>query len=202
MNISPQIGQRHGKLTVVRIIKQNAGHRVVALCDCGETISLTFSNFLTKYASCVKNGCRFTHHKHGLCRRPEFHVWITINQRCNNKGNHKYPIYGGRGIKICKRWSEFVNFYADMGPRPSPLHSIDRIDNDGNYCPENCRWATKEIQANNRRTNIYVTHKGERVSVTQLERRLGVRCNSIGQRLRRGWSINRATQSLDLITGN
>ena len=84
-----------------------------------------------------------------------------MKSRCNNPNNNQYSDYGGRGIRVCERWSTFENFLADMGERPTPKHSIDRIDVNGDYCPENCRWATKEEQNNNKRNCILVTYNGK-----------------------------------------
>ncbi len=83
---------------------------------------------------------------------PEYRVWAGMKSRCLNENSQKYHLYGGRGIKICKEWLDsFYNFYNDMGPRPTDKHSIDRIDSDGNYEPNNCRWATAKEQASNRK---------------------------------------------------
>lgn len=91
--------------------------------------------------------------KHGLCSSPEYRAWSHMKERCSNIKAQEYESYGGRGIKVCERWLKFENFYADMGDRPSNKHSLDRIDNDGNYEPDNCRWATGIEQVLNRRTN-------------------------------------------------
>lgn len=117
--------------------------------------------------------CQFCNKKHGKSNLKEFRLWCGLKQRCNDINCSKYPIYGGRGIKVCERWHSFENFISDMGPRPSPKHSIDRINNDGNYEPENCRWATVEEQSNNKRTTVRISFRGELVPLT-------IACRSLG----------------------
>ncbi len=94
----------------------------------------------------------------GLSRSPEYRAWQHMKSRCSNPRHHQYPRYGGRGIRVCARWlASFADFLDDMGPRPSPRHSLERRDNDGPYCPENCTWATAVQQMRNRRNTRFVT---------------------------------------------
>ena len=91
---------------------------------------------------------------HGMSKTPTYSVWCDMRKRCENKNNKSYPDYGGRGIKVCKRWLKFENFFEDMGLRPSPRHEITRLDNDGIYEPDNCQWSDNPIgQIRNRRTH-------------------------------------------------
>jgi len=101
-------------------------------------------------------------YRHGYCYIKEYRTWADIKGRCNNPKNKAYKWYGGRGIKVCEKWSNnFLAFYEDMGPKPSSELSIDRINPDGNYKPGNCRWATYIIQANNKTNTLKVKYKGQ-----------------------------------------
>ena len=97
---------------------------------------------------------------------PEYTVWGNMRDRCNRPANKQFHNYGGRGIRVCERWDSFPAFLEDMGPRPSPEHEIDRIDNDGDYEPNNCRWATPAEPRRNKRTNRLLTVNGETLTVT------------------------------------
>jgi len=114
-----------------------------------------------------------------------------MKSRCNNPKIPGYKWYGQRGIKVCDRWLSFENFFADMGERPDGC-SIDRIDSDMDYCPQNCRWATPEIQSNNTRRCKFIEANGKRLTVAQWARETGLSENCIHGRLRRGWSPARA----------
>jgi hypothetical protein len=127
-------------------------------------------------------------YKHGLWDSVEYDAFQAMHQRCEHPKNKQYPNYGGRGIKVCNRWKTFIPFFEDMGLRPSPRHSIDRINNNGDYSPKNCRWATVKVQSSNRRNNRF--YKG--LTITQWGERLNIRPKTIWERMRIGWSIKKA----------
>lgn len=127
--------------------------------------------------------------KHGMSggKCAEYRIWNTMKGRCLNPRNKDYPKYGGRGVTVYLRWHDFMNFFADMGRRPSPSHTVDRINNDGNYEPENCRWATMAEQCSHRKTCRYLEVDGKVMTITQWERHVGMNKGIIRQRLRLGW---------------
>ena len=110
---------------------------------------------------------------HGMAGTPLFRVWSSMKNRCANQKVAGYKDYGGRGVSVCERWKSFENFYADMGDRPSDKHSLERRDNDGNYEPSNCYWATKAEQAKNRRNTKFIEANGERLHLAEWARKLG-----------------------------
>lgn len=134
--------------------------------------------------------------KHGHAKRghatPEYRTWLGMIGRCHCPTATRYRDYGGRGVVVCERWrNSFENFLADMGPKPTPQHSIDRIDNSGNYEPSNCRWATMREQMRNRSGNRFITIDGVTQCVKDWERQAGLVNSCISGRLNRGWPINR-----------
>lgn len=146
-------------------------------CNCGKMKIVTISDLVRKDGSGTKScGCLNREHahrmgkswlRHGYSAKREYRIWVGMIERCFDKDHPAYKNYGNRGISICDRWlngcdgkSGFECYVDDMGPRPSPKHSIDRINNNGNYEPENCRWATAKIQTNNMRVNRIVTAFG------------------------------------------
>lgn len=126
---------------------------------------------------------------------PEYFIWHTMKTRCSSPGNKRYERYGGRGITVCERWQTFDNFLADMGYRPSPKHSIDRINNDGNYEPGNCRWATWQEQAVNKSDTRLLTYKGETLPMAEWARRIGLPPNTLSYRIRHGWPVDKAIET-------
>lgn len=119
-------------------------------------------------------------------------IWGNIKNRCNNPNNPAYANYGGRGIKVCERWQIFANFYEDVGENPGKM-TLDRIDNDGDYSPDNCRWATRKQQANNRRTNRLVTIDGMTRTLAEWIEASPIKSSTVRQRFYvYGWSIKDA----------
>jgi hypothetical protein len=137
--------------------------------------------------------CGCLHEFHGRSHSSEYGVWQRMIQRCINPKNRRFDIYGGRGITVCDRWlASFAAFLADMGPRPSSKHSIDRIDNDGHYEPGNCRWATAHEQARNKRNNRLLTHDGKTLCLQGWAEQTKIHSATIATRLDMGWSIEEA----------
>lgn len=117
--------------------------------------------------------------------RGVYSIWASMRDRCNNPKNKAFPHYGGRGIKVCERWNDYEAFKSDMGDRPAGM-SINRINNDGDYCPENCKWATTAEQANNKRSNRLLTYEGKTQTVMQWARELSINHDAVYGRLRNG----------------
>jgi hypothetical protein len=126
-------------------------------------------------------------------KMPEYRTWINMRSRCNTPSSSGFHRYGGRGIRVCDRWNaSFEAFLDDMGPRPSPKHSIDRIDVDGNYEPKNCRWATAKQQMRNFSDNRLVEMDGRVVPLVEAVEASGLKYNTILYRLKRGWTLDQA----------
>lgn len=210
-NIKDYTGLRFGRVTV---LSQSVGHRYtlygVCVCDCGVEKIIRISHLVRgKIVSCgcsTRERIAILNKKHGLSKTSMHNIWKNIKVRCKDKSNKNY---GGRGISICDKWDEsFEAFLQDMGPRPSNKHSIDRIDNNGNYEPSNCRWATAKEQANNKRKAIHPTsHKdGKKLTFNGVTKSLyewGKDLNGgptlVGHRLNRGWDLQKALTTPKII---
>lgn len=163
----------------------------ICKCDCGNTTRATITSIkkgTTKSCGCFKKN-RLT--KHGMTETREWHTWKNMLERCNLPTRRDFHRYGGRGISCCKRWNNFKNFYKDMGKKPVGM-TIGRIDNDGDYSPENCRWETPRQQANNRRNNRLVTFGDKTKTMAQWSRATGINQDTLWRRLNRGWSTEDA----------
>lgn len=188
------IGQRFGRWTVIAEA-QKYRHKVLWPCRCDCGVERLVENWKmrsggSRSCGCLRRDLRGTQgFKHGMVGTPEYRIWAGMLRRCRLGSKTQYHRYGGRGITVCERWEEFENFYADMGMRPSPNHSIDRINNDGNYEPGNCRWATTKEQGENK---CSVRPIGGFPSMAAASRALGVSYNIVCLRISYGWSEERA----------
>lgn len=190
-------GDRYGRLTITEEIAQRVfpsggkDRRFVCKCDCGQVTQVSL--MLLRRGDTKSCGCR-QRIKHGLNKSPMHRLWIGMRQRCLNPRNAHYCYYGGRGICVCERWNDFMAFLADMGPKPFPEATIERKDNEGNYEPSNCRWATRGEQMRNTRRNRLLTHKGTTQCLTDWAAATGVSVGCLGHRLRAGWTVEAALE--------
>lgn len=166
-------------------------------CECGTERVVdgqSLRNGRSKSCGCWNLEVRSTEGGLTMRHRGEYDVYRFMLRRCTDPENESYEGYGGRGITICDRWLEsFTNFFEDMGPRPTPKHQLDRIDNNGNYCKENCRWTTKLVQANNTRTNKLIEYNGETKTLADWARQYGLTHDALQTRLSKyQWPIEKA----------
>lgn len=185
-------GTKFGRLSVVEIIrgKGNVSGYVLCACSCGRNCKTTKSLLRRGLAvSCGQTGCKNVKRVNKRRKDNRYSVWTGMLARCNNRNSKDYKNYGQRGVSVCSRWESFELFCEDMGPRPSPQHSIDRIDNNGNYCPENCRWATPVRQSNNKRNNVVLTLNGQSNTIAEWSRELGINVTTLHYRYSAGMSV-------------
>lgn len=190
--------EKYGRLTLL----SGAGEKRLFRCDCGVEKMIYYRNALkglSQSCGCLHkeraSQAKTTHgHSRGGKITPEYQTYRSMIARCTRPTNVRFAEYGGRGIKVCDRWlRDFSAFYADMGQRPSPAHSIDRVDNDADYEPSNCRWATRHTQARNKRNNIVLVAFGESMALSEASHRYGIPYTTLKARiLKFGWSHERA----------
>lgn len=190
-------GKVFGRWTVL----EYSGRRYVSripmwkcACECGASKVVSSANLefgTSKSCGCLSAELTSDREKdHGRSGSRTHKIWTQLRQRCNNPKDDAYHRYGGRGIKVCERWSSFQNFLDDMGEAPEAL-TLDRIDNDGNYEPGNCRWATRKEQARNRTSNVNLTFEGKTLNLTAWSEVTGISQGTMTARLARGWSAER-----------
>lgn len=191
-------GRKFGMLTVSEWAgRDNRGTYLWRCnCECGNSsvvVVTSLKSGLTRSCGClIVVALRGRTVTHGMSSSAEYRAWSHMIGRCEEERSKDYPRYGGRGIKVCERWrNSFENFFADMGPRPSEEHSIDRIESDGNYEPSNCRWATKSQQALNKNTFRRIVHAGMSMTVSQWAKHTGISIATIKWRLKQGLSPDR-----------
>jgi len=193
-------GQRFGRLVVIGVVSRDKkAHQTKwnCHCDCGKNVEVAGGNLKNGHSqSC---GCfsrdasieRAT--THGRSHTRLFRIWAGMHTRCNNKNFPRYPSYGGRGITVTPEWKDFIVFetWALLNGYNDNL-TIDRIDNDGNYCPENCRWVDNIVQQNNKQNNHFITVNGETHTATEWARIKGLNDTAIHVRIKRGWKPEEA----------
>lgn len=194
------VGKRFGRWTVLTFVPatKHQAARGKCRCDCGTVKEVQFYTLLNRSTSCgcfskeINSRVHFVHGESNKHTTTEYVVWLSMKARCLNKKNKHYKYYGGRGIKICDRWrNSFENFLADMGRRPKGK-SIERKNNDGDYEPSNCKWATRQEQANNKSQSRFISFSGIRLTVGQWARRAGIEDATLRHRLYAGWSVRDA----------
>lgn len=192
-------GQKFGRLTVLEKgpeSKNTYGRTTFKwrlVCDCGNTTYVNTAKLKsghTQSCGCLQlEAIQLSVRKHGMRRTPEYYSWASMKNRCLCETSESYPDWGGRGVKIHKPWiNSFEQFFADMGPRPKGT-TLDRIDNNGDYAPGNCRWATPKQQSNNQRSTRNFTVDGLRKTVTEWAFYLGVTRDTVNSRLKKGQTM-------------
>ena len=191
------VGQRFGRWTVIGFAHKDKHRNTYWLCrcECGKEKIVNGGNLkrdTTKSCGCLnieKTSERFT--THGHCGSKTYQSWQHMIKRCANPNDISYHNYGGRGIKVCNRWLKFENFLEDMGEVPEG-YQIDRINNSGNYCKSNCRWATPKENSRNTRINRLITFDGKTQCLVEWAEESGINPSTFRDRIWRGWSIERA----------
>lgn len=175
------IGVRFGQLVVTgkSELKKNRDNLWVCDCDCGAKDILKSGGKLnsgwTKSCGCLRKTFKVTHGESKKGKDAEYRVWAGMKSRCLNVNNSRHDDYGGRGIGICYRWLKYENFLEDMGRRPSKFHTIERINNDGQYEPSNCIWALPKIQSRNKRNTVKITYQGKVLSLREWAEKLKIK---------------------------
>lgn len=201
------VGQKFGRLTVIsfkRFRRRPDGRAVEGMwnckCNCGKKLIVGVANLKRPNPSCGcyrRENCGNQFRTHGDTvngkKSAEYYAWVDMKDRCYDEKDKFYHNYGGRGIRVCRRWlNSYADFLADMGRKPSRKHTLDRIKNNGNYTPANCRWATLKEQSRNRRTNRILSMGGKRRCLVAWSELTGIPAITIHARIKRGWSVKRA----------
>lgn len=205
--VEDYIGKKIHHLTILKDLGTrgpNFARWVLVQCDCKDQtvkevkFACLFRNPPTKSCGCVKmKNIINSGLTHGMSYTREHSIWRRMKARCYNTNNNRYYRYGGRGIKVCDRWiNSFGNFFHDMGPVPSRKHSLDRINVDEDYHPDNCRWASYKEQANNATSNRMITYNGRTQTLAQWSDETGIGRTTISARISKyGWSVDKALTS-------
>lgn len=201
-------GQRFGRLVTIERAGLTRTHQLLwrCRCDCGElrnVVSASLRLGRTRSCGCLNREAVASRSRtHGGSSRPEYFIWTRAKDRFFRPSHNRYKDYGGRGITMCDWWRDsFANFFQDMGPRPSSDLTLDRIDNDGPYAPDNCRWSTRAEQRRNSRYLRWIEFRGTRMICADWAAQLGLDPSSLRERLRT-WPIERALSQTKLSSWN
>lgn len=190
-------GERFGRLRVLQRDGCNKHGQVKwwCRCDCGtekHVLGTCLTRGMTASCGCLHREVTGNINKsHGMTRTRIYAIWHSMIDRCHLPTNDAYSRYGGRGIHVCSEWHDFTKFYADMGDAPKGM-SLERVDNDGDYYPENVVWADAKTQANNRRSNVVLEHNGKKQTMQQWCDELSLKIGTVWARINRGWDAGRA----------
>lgn len=198
-NFKDLTGQTFGNLYVVKRIENTATNKAQWQCEClcGNIIPVITSHLKsghTKSCGCLKRDlCIERHLTHGMSDTPEYNIWLRIIQRCTNPNNQDFKDYGGRGITICDKWRyDFMAFFNHTGKRPSIKHSIDRINNNSGYKPNNVQWSLPQKQANNKRNNHNIIIHYCTMTMSQWAKFVGMDNATLWNRIKNNWPIEKA----------
>lgn len=193
-------GKRFGKLLVVNLfgkrthLKRPCSYYWNCICDCGRAsvvCGCLLRNGTTRSCGCLRIDAAHARKTHRMTKTGEYNTWATMIQRCTNPNATGYKSYGGRGIRVCKRWFKFDNFFEDMGLKPSPKLTLERVNNGLGYNKKNCRWATMKQQQRNRRNNHLLSFEGQTMCVAAWAEVVGIRKSVLYERKRLKWSDER-----------
>lgn len=162
----------------------NGRQKLLCLCRCGQVREVFYQNLRRG----LSRSCGCQNRLHYRQFRAERRAWSLMRYRCNTATSPDYANYGGRGIRVCDRWNSFDNFLADMGPKPFKQATIERINVNDGYSPNNCKWVSLAEQAGNKRNNRFVTIRAERITIAEAARKFNIGASTIRERIRRGWS--------------
>lgn len=196
------IGVRFGRFTVIEDVTTTGRTKLLCRCDCGNKKIVRLDHL--KSGAVVSCGCYQAELRikatrtHGMSKTRIYGIWKGIHNRCENNNIPQYADWGGRGIKVCEEWQTFEPFYEwAMANGYRDDLTIDRKDNDGDYCPDNCRWTTRKEQALNRRSNTFITYSGITKHISEWDKDIGsLKSGRVRARLNAGWSVEKAVTTL------
>ena len=191
------IGNRYGRLVIIEHKPRGNNNKYfLCKCDCGVYKEIDINTL--KKGNTLSCGCyrleliKNRTYRHGMSRTTEHHTWQCVLDRCCNEKSKLFPRYGGRGITVCDEWmNSFEKFFEDMGLKPDPKYSLERVDNNGPYSKENCIWADSKTQSKNKSTSKYLEYDGKIMHLNDWAHIVGIHSDTLAQRFDAGWSAER-----------